>query len=248
MPTKGALKKLEEEHGLMVRFVIGYSNLKSPDALDLALDEESRLHGDIIRVQHQDTYDTLSTKTMLFFSHFSQLYPAEFYIKVDDDIYLNLEELSTMLQSHRDTPRVYIGCMKSGIVINDKRFKWYEPEWWRFGNSGNSYYQHATGQIYALSSQLADYIHLNDDLLHRYANEDTTIGALMMGLDVQLINDRRLCCSNCKQQTEHNMCVAVWQFACNGVCNLEQELPRWYRECHPRHLRKRSRHLRRYYA
>jgi hypothetical protein len=70
MPTKGALKKLEEEHGLMVRFVIGYSNLKSPDALDLALDEESRLHGDIIRVQHQDTYDTLSTKTMLFFSHF----------------------------------------------------------------------------------------------------------------------------------------------------------------------------------
>jgi hypothetical protein len=51
----------------------------------------------------------------------SQLYPAEFYIKVDDDIYLNLEELSTMLKSHRDTPRVYIGCMKSGIVINDKR-------------------------------------------------------------------------------------------------------------------------------
>ena len=68
--TKGKLKAMEERHGLMVRFVIGYSNLAKPDKLDMELDAEARQYGDIIRVQHQDTYNTLSTKTMLFFAHF----------------------------------------------------------------------------------------------------------------------------------------------------------------------------------
>lgn len=26
------------------------------------------------------------------------------------------------------------GCMKSGAVLTDKKFKWYEPDAWRFGD------------------------------------------------------------------------------------------------------------------
>lgn len=51
------------------------------------------------------------------------------------------------------------GCMKSGQVLTDKKYKWYEPEYWRFGDpSGDGYInypRHATGQIYGLSNSVA---------------------------------------------------------------------------------------------
>ena len=42
------------------------------------------------------------------------------------------------------------GCMKSGQVLTDKRWKWYEPEHWRFGDPAGTdgrinYPRHASG-------------------------------------------------------------------------------------------------------
>ena len=53
--------------------------------------------------------------------------------------------------------------MKSGEVLTDKRWKWYEPEHWRFGDPAGkedkvNYPRHATGQIYGLSRPVARYI------------------------------------------------------------------------------------------
>lgn len=39
--------------------------------------------------------------------------------------------------------------------------KYHEPEHWKFGEEGNEYFRHATGQIYAISKDLAAYISLN---------------------------------------------------------------------------------------
>lgn len=39
--------------------------------------------------------------------------------------------------------------------------KYYEPEYWKFGEIGNKYFRHATGQLYALSKDLATYISIN---------------------------------------------------------------------------------------
>lgn len=39
--------------------------------------------------------------------------------------------------------------------------KYHEPEHWKFGEEGNKYFRHATGQIYAISKDLATYISLN---------------------------------------------------------------------------------------
>lgn len=109
-------------HGLRVRFVVGYSNLAAPDSTDAEVDAELAAHGDVVRVRHQEVYSSLTDKTMLFFSEFSQMYPADFYVKADDDIYLNLAELAGLLRRHHLSERVYIGCMKHGVVINDRRW------------------------------------------------------------------------------------------------------------------------------
>lgn len=97
--------------------------------------------------------------------------------------------LGTTLGRHRLKPRVYIGCMKSGPVLAQKwvsplinyisscstilafcslpqlfinrGVRYHEPEYWKFGEEGNKYFRHATGQLYAISRDLATYISIN---------------------------------------------------------------------------------------
>jgi hypothetical protein len=48
--------------------------------------------------------------------------------------------------------------------------------------------------MYALSRALAQYISINSASLHDYQNEDVSVGAWMLGLEVELVDDRKLCC------------------------------------------------------
>lgn len=106
------------------------------------------------------------------------------------------------------------------IYLFCRGVKYHEPEYWKFGEEGNKYFRHATGQIYAISKDLATYIsvHRYDllehhfpvviklenvinwvlfssrHILHRYANEDVSLGSWFIGLDVQHIDERSLCC------------------------------------------------------
>ncbi|KAG5011260.1 hypothetical protein JHK87_019775 [Glycine soja] len=102
--------------------------------------------------------------------------------------------LGLALTMHRRKPRVYIGCMKSGPVLAQKGVKYHEPEYWKFGEVGNKYFRHATGQLYAISQDLAAYISINQDVLHKYANEDVSLGSWFIGLDVDHVDDRKMCC------------------------------------------------------
>lgn len=51
--------------------------------------------------------------------------------------------------------------MKSGPILSDKNDKYSEPEYWKFGEEGSKYFRHASGQIYAISKDLATYISVN---------------------------------------------------------------------------------------
>ncbi|KAJ4730041.1 Hexosyltransferase [Melia azedarach] len=190
MPQGEKRKKLEEEKGIIVRFVIGHS-ATSGGILDRAIEAEDRKHGDILRLDHVEGYLELSAKTKIYFATAVALWDADFYVKVDDDVHINIGTLGETLVRHRSKPRVYIGCMKSGPVLNQK---YHEPEYWKFGEAGNKYFRHATGQLYAISKDLATYISINQHVLHKYANEDVSLGSWFIGLDVEHIDDRRLCC------------------------------------------------------
>ena len=47
------------------------------------------------------------------------------------------------------------------FIITFRTAKYREPEFWKFGEEGNEYFRHATGQIYAISKDLATYISNN---------------------------------------------------------------------------------------
>ncbi|KAJ9686425.1 hypothetical protein PVL29_015363 [Vitis rotundifolia] len=160
MPQGEKRKKLEEEKGIIIRFVIGHS-ATSGGILDRAIEAEDKKHGDFLRLEHVEGYLELSAKTKIYFATAVALWDAEFYIKVDDDVHVNIATLGETLVRHRKKPRVYIGCMKSGPVLAQKGVRYHEPEYWKFGEAGNKYFRHATGQLYAISKDLARYISIN---------------------------------------------------------------------------------------
>lgn len=221
VPRGDKLRRLEKEKGVVVRFVIGHSATPG-GALDRAIDVEAAATADFLRLDHVEGYHELSTKTRTYFATAVATWDADFYVKVDDDVHVNLGMLTSRLAKYRARPRVYIGCMKSGPVLSQKGVKYYEQEYWKFGDEGNKYFRHATGQIYAVSRDLASYISINQPILHRFANEDVSLGAWLLGLEVEHVDDRSLCCAtppDCEWKKQAgNVCAASFDWSCSGIC------------------------------
>ncbi|XP_073011006.1 hydroxyproline O-galactosyltransferase HPGT3-like [Typha latifolia] len=198
MPRGDALRKLEER-GVVIRFVIGRSANRG-DSLDRNIDDENRQTKDFLILEnHEEASEELPRKAKFFFGAAVETWDAEFYVKVDDDINIDLNGLIEILESRRGHQGVYMGCMKSGGVISEEGKQWYEPEWWKFGDA-KSYFRHATGSLFILSNNLARYININSASLQTYAHDDISVGSWMMGVDATYVDDDRLCCSSSRQE------------------------------------------------
>ncbi|XP_022988800.1 probable beta-1,3-galactosyltransferase 2 isoform X1 [Cucurbita maxima] len=234
IPQGEKRKKLEEEKGIIIRFVIGHS-ATSGGILDRAIEVEDKKHGDFLRLDHVEGYLELSAKTKTYFATAVATWDADFYVKVDDDVHVNIATLGETLVRHRLKRRVYIGCMKSGPVLSQKGVRYHEPEHWKFGEAGNKYFRHATGQLYAISKDLATYISIHQHVLHKYANEDVSLGSWFIGLDVEHIDDRRLCCGtppDCEWKAQAgNVCVASFDWSCSGICKSAEKIKEVHRRC-----------------
>jgi len=89
MPQGEMRKKLEEEKGIIIRFVIGHSAI-SGGIVDRAIEAEDKKHGDFMRLDHVEGYLELSGKTRTYFATAVALWDADFYVKVDDDVHVNI--------------------------------------------------------------------------------------------------------------------------------------------------------------
>ncbi|KAF5185062.1 Hexosyltransferase, partial [Thalictrum thalictroides] len=197
LPTGDALKKLEEK-GVVIRFVIGRSANRG-DSLDRNINEENRLMKDFLILDgHEEAQEELPKKGKFFFSAAVEIWDAKFYVKVDDDINLDLDGLIGILESQRGQKSLYMGCMKSGDVITDEGRPWYEPAWWKFGDE-KSYFRHAAGPLLVLSKSLAQYININSASLQTYAHDDISVGSWMMGVEATYVDNNRFCCSASKE-------------------------------------------------
>ncbi|KAK9842558.1 hypothetical protein WJX81_006050 [Elliptochloris bilobata] len=239
VPTGKALQALEDDKGVVIRFLIGYSEQKD-DPDEVRIQEEIKEHGDIWRLDMVDTYADLSLKTLKMFTVLPQKIDADFYFKIDDDVAVNVDAMATYLTQRRNQGNLYLGCMKSGQVLTDRRYKWFEPEYWRFGDPASAegqinYMRHASGQVYGLSGPVARYIGRNGPILHRFANEDVTLGAWLVGLEVTHVDERRLCCDSaerCQAQTsESNICLSYYEHQCAGICSSESRLEPIFLSC-----------------
>ncbi|KAK9927047.1 hypothetical protein M0R45_024252 [Rubus argutus] len=195
MPTGAALEKLAYEKGVILRFAIGRSPNRG-DSLDKQIDSESRQTKDFVVLDGQvEASEERPKKMKSFFIHAVENWDAEYYVKVNDDVFVNIDVLGATLTAYLNKPRAYIGCMKSGEVFSEPTHKWYEPDWWKFGDA-KSYPRHASGEMYAISRALAQFISINRSILRTYAHDDVSSGSWFIGLDVKHINERKFCCSS----------------------------------------------------
>ncbi|XP_068486318.1 probable beta-1,3-galactosyltransferase 14 isoform X2 [Phaseolus vulgaris] len=162
--------------------------------------------------------DHQGLQRLAFFKAAYALFDADFYVKADDDIYLRPDRLSLLLAKERSHPQTYIGCMKKGPVFTDPKLKWYEP----LSNLlGKEYFLHAYGPIYALSTDVvSSLVALRNDSFRMFSNEDVTIGAWMLAMNVNHENNHELCATDCTATS-----VAVWDIPkCSGLCNPEKKM------------------------
>ncbi|KAE8694271.1 putative beta-1,3-galactosyltransferase 11 [Hibiscus syriacus] len=183
-----------KEKGIVSRFVIGRSADRG-DNLDRNVDDENRQTNDFMILDQVEAPGELPKKAKMFFALAADRWDADFYAKVSDDVYVNIDALGATLTSHLDKPRVYIGCMKSGEVFSEPSHKWYEPDWWKFGDK-KSYFRHASGEMYVISGALAKFISINRNLLRTYAHDDVSAGSWFLGLDVKHVDEGKFCCSS----------------------------------------------------
>uniref|UniRef100_A0A453S1Q8 Hexosyltransferase n=1 Tax=Aegilops tauschii subsp. strangulata TaxID=200361 RepID=A0A453S1Q8_AEGTS len=236
MPQGERLRMLEKDKGIVTRFVIGRSANPGPDSeVERAMDAEEKEYNDILRLNHVEGQDGLPLKIQMFLSSALSTWDADFYVKVDDDVHVNIGITRSILARHRSKPRVYIGCMKSGPVIANNESKYYEPDHWKFGTAGNNYFRHATRQLYAITRDLATYISANKHILHKYTNEDVSFGSWLIGLDVEHVDERSLCCGippDCEWKAQAgNPCGASFDWNCSGVCNPAERMEEVHRRC-----------------
>ncbi|KAL1552785.1 Hydroxyproline O-galactosyltransferase HPGT1 [Salvia divinorum] len=195
MGTGTTLKKMEDQKGIVIRFVIGRSSNRG-DSLDRGIDNENALANDIfILDNHVEAPEELPNKTKLFFAQAAEHWDARYYAKVNDDVYVNIDAFADTLAAQVDKPRLYIGCMRSGEVFSEKGKRWYEPDWWKFGD-GKTYFRHASGEMFVITKALAKFISINKSLLRTYAHDDISVGSWFIGLDVKHVDEKKFCCSS----------------------------------------------------
>ncbi|BAF22771.1 beta-1,6-galactosyltransferase GALT31A [Oryza sativa Japonica Group] len=241
LPQGEHLQRLEKEKGVVIRFVIGRSANPSPDSeVERAIAAEDKEYNDILRLDHVERNGSLPLKIQMFLSTALSIWDADFYVKVDDDVHVNIGITRSILARHRSKPRVYIGCMKSGPVVDKNESKYYEPDHWKFGTEGNNYFRHATRQLYAVTRDLATYISANRHILHKYSNEDVSFGSWLIGLDVEHVDERSLCCGtppDCEWKAQAgNPCAASFDWNCTGICNPVERMEEVHRRCWEGHV------------
>ncbi|KAK1325194.1 putative beta-1,3-galactosyltransferase 14 [Acorus calamus] len=200
---------LEDETGLAIRFVIG----RTEDRTKMGdLEREIEQFDDFLLLDVEEKYSGLPYKTLAFFRAAYALFDADFYVKADDDIYLRPDRLSLLLGQDRPHTQTYLGCMKKGPVFTDPNLKWYEPLSYLLGRE---YFLHAYGPIYALSADVvASLAALKNNSFRMFSNEDVTIGAWMLAMNVNHEHEQLLCQTDCTPSS-----IAVWDIPkCSGWC------------------------------
>ncbi|CAL5383336.1 unnamed protein product [Camellia sinensis] len=72
--------------------------------LDRAIEAEDKKHGDLLRLNHVEGYLELSAKTKSYFATAAASWDANFYVKVDDYVHVNIATLGETLARYREKP------------------------------------------------------------------------------------------------------------------------------------------------
>lgn len=116
---------------VLTLFMLGISGKADAEQLQEKLKQENLKHNDLIQSDFMDTYNNLTIKTMVIMDWLATRCPTAAYaMKIDSDMFLNIDNLVIMLQKPQ-IPRVnYLTgmLMWNRPVLRSKNSKWYVSE------------------------------------------------------------------------------------------------------------------------
>ena len=164
-------------------FVVGSKHASSATLKDL--EEENSIYGDLIFLNIEDSYSSLTDKLLAAFQWLHSNISFHFVLKCDDDSFVRIAGL---LKELKQQPQqlLYWGFFKGGSTVFMSG-KWKETNWFLC----DTYLPYALGGGYILSSDLVAYLSANAPLLQRYKSEDASLGLWLSPLKVNRVHDTR---------------------------------------------------------
>jgi hypothetical protein len=124
-----------------------------------ALEDEVYLHGDLILEDLKEDYNSLTIKTLRMLKWFlAQCDQAKYFIKIDDDVFLNVPSMVSHLEEVSKSPTQYStyigGQVHRGREPHDVNpfSKWYIPS--KVWPTGETLPPYAGGPCYVISGEL----------------------------------------------------------------------------------------------
>ncbi|XP_068599412.1 beta-1,3-galactosyltransferase 2 [Brachionichthys hirsutus] len=234
--------------GLVRLFLLG-TGQSSDTNLQSSIEEESRLHHDIIQQDYQDTYYNLTIKTLMGLNWVATHCPhASYVMKTDSDMFVNTEYLIQKLLKPDLPPkqRYFTGYLMRGYAPNrNKDSKWYmSPELY----PSERYPTFCSGTGYVFSGDMAGLIYQASLSIRRLHLEDVYVGICLAKLRIDpvpppnefLFNHWRVSYSSCKyshlitsHQFQPNELIKYWNHLQsnkhNACINMTKEKNSRYR-------------------
>eukprot|EP01112_Ceratiomyxa_fruticulosa_P019255 TRINITY_DN627_c0_g1_i2.p1 TRINITY_DN627_c0_g1~~TRINITY_DN627_c0_g1_i2.p1 ORF type:complete len:433 (+),score=41.80 TRINITY_DN627_c0_g1_i2:399-1697(+) len=186
-------------------FVVGNKNRYSSNQMQ-RLEEEERINGDIIYTNTEDVYKKMAFKLYdwlgLVYETQSTLPLSEratFIMKLDDDSYLNVENVARILQT-LPTKRLRYGFIWYDAEQMEKS-KYYD----KLFTLGSYFPPYAAGPGHIISADLLEDI-ISIKAPYMLQNDDINIDLWLYSLDIIRVHDDRwhggynLCCGNTRKQ------------------------------------------------
>ncbi|XP_073510301.1 beta-1,3-galactosyltransferase 1-like [Phyllobates terribilis] len=165
-------------------FLVGLSKT-FPERIQDMLEEENGVFGDIVQQDFMDTYYNLTLKTLMGMEWVTKFCPsASYVIKIDNDMFLNVDNLVHQLLNP-DLP-VRENYFTGHIVANtgplrSKAYKWYVPE---EVYPNDTYPPYCSGPGYVFSADMAKKIYDVAQEIRVIPMEDAFMGICLYELHI----------------------------------------------------------------
>ena len=155
--------------------------------LQMKVEEESRMFGDILQEDFVDAYANLTYKTIMAMKWMSTKCPAaNFLLKIDDDMFANIPGIVKYVSNNEKTLQSAVAgsCALKAFPIRSKKSKWFASE----RSYPNKYYPgFCSGTGYVTSGTVARKIYEESPNVPFFHLEDVYVSLCIRKLGMKLI-------------------------------------------------------------
>lgn len=152
--TWGVASRRYDDDQPMVKivFILG-RDLNSSSTTTTRIEQENRLYRDVIVADFKDTYRNLTLKS-LYGMHWARAFcrSAEYIVKVDDDVYLDVDLLKGVLLNSTDEGGIILGSLNARARVQRRGL-------WKVKTNiypSNFFPPYCSGNAYAMTSSVTD--------------------------------------------------------------------------------------------